>query len=70
MDGRMCLETMDERAKFLRIYANLPDSSRDEIVVVVGSEPYTWKAAKLEVEQNTPLGHGILKIMSTLKILS
>lgn len=60
---------MDEKAKFLQIYANLPDSVRNEIVVVVGSEPYTWKAAELEVEQGTPLGQEILNILLKLKII-
>lgn len=60
---------MDKKTQFLKIYANLPLGIRDEIVVVVDNEPLTWNAAKLEIEQNTPKGKEILKILTSLKIL-
>jgi len=60
---------MDRRIQFLKIYANLPLGMRDEIVVVANNEPLTWNAAKLEIEQNTPKGKEILKILMSLKIL-
>ena len=60
---------MDKITQFLKIYANLPLGMRDEIVVVLGKEPLTWNAAKLEIEQNTPKGNEILKILTNLKIL-
>ena len=53
----------------MKIYANLPLGMRDEIVVVVNNEPLTWNAAKLEIEQNTPKGKEVLKILTSLKIL-
>ena len=60
---------MDNRIKFLKIYANLPLSARSEVVVVVKNEPLTWNSAHLEVEQNTPVGKEILEILTKLKIL-
>ena len=60
---------MDSRTKFLKIYANLPLSEREGIVVVVGEEPLSWNAAHLEVDQNTPTGEKILEILTKLKIL-
>lgn len=60
---------MDKRIQFLKIYANLPLGMRDEIVVVAKNEPLTWNAARLEIEQNTPKGKEILKILTSLKIL-
>ena len=60
---------MDNRIQFLKIYANLPLSTRNEIVVVVNNEPLTWNSAHLEVEQNTPVGKEILEILTKLKIL-
>lgn len=53
----------------MKIYANLPLGMRDEIVVVANNEPLTWNAARLEIEQNTPKGKEILKILTSLKIL-
>jgi hypothetical protein len=66
---RQGIAHMDHKAPFLRVYANLPQASREEIVVVVGNEPYTWKSAKLEVENDTPIGREILEILANLKIL-
>ncbi|OGI64230.1 hypothetical protein A2914_00820 [Candidatus Nomurabacteria bacterium RIFCSPLOWO2_01_FULL_41_21] len=61
---------MDKKALFLKTYANLPQASREEIVAVVGGEPYTWQSAKLEIEHDTSIGKGILELLVNLKILS
>ena len=61
---------MDKKALFLKTYANLPQPSREEIVAVVGGEPYTWQSAKLEIEHDTSIGKGILELLVNLKILS
>jgi hypothetical protein len=61
---------MDRKAQFLKVYANLPQATREEIVAVVKSEPYTWQSAKLEIEQDTPIGQEILNLLVGLKILS
>ena len=60
---------MDKRARFFKIYANLPQTSRDEVVVVVRDEPYTWQSAKLEVEQDTEIGKEIIELLTRLKII-
>ena len=60
---------MDRKTQFLNACANLPQGSRDEIVAVVNGEPYTWKSARLEVEQNTPIGKEIIELLVKLKIL-
>jgi hypothetical protein len=60
---------MDTKTKFLKIYANLPQGSREEIIAVIKNEPYTWQSAKLEVEQDTPIGREILESLVKLKIL-
>jgi hypothetical protein len=62
---------MDKQTQFLKVYANLPLTTREGIVVVLGSEPLTWNAAKIEVEQEpiTPKAKQILDILEGLKIL-
>jgi hypothetical protein len=62
---------MDKRTKFLKIYANLPLTTREGVVVVLGSEPLTWNAAKIEIEQEpiSPKSQQILDILESLKIL-
>ena len=60
---------MDAKAKFIKIYANLPLAARGEIMAVVQKEPFTWQAAKLEIEQDTQLGKDILELLVKLEIL-
>lgn len=57
------------KESFLKAYANLPQGSREEIIAVVRGEPYTWKSAKLEVEQDTPIGQEILDMLAKLGIV-
>lgn len=69
--GTLQLRTlMDSKAQFLKVYANLPQATREETIAVIRGEPYSWKAAKLEVEQDTLIGRDILEFLSNLKILT
>ena len=58
-----------KKVQFLKVYANLPLSAREDIIVVIDGEPMTWKVAKLEIEQDTPKGKEIIEILTKLKIL-
>ncbi|NCO89098.1 hypothetical protein CO083_06085 [Candidatus Roizmanbacteria bacterium CG_4_9_14_0_8_um_filter_34_12] len=60
---------MTKKERFLQTYANLPIASRNEIIVVVDGEPMTWKAAKIEVEVNTPTGMKILDKLESMDLL-
>jgi len=60
---------MDQKAKFYKVYASLPLGLRDEIVVVVDDEPLTWKAARIEVDNDTKKGSEILEKLKKLGIL-
>lgn len=60
---------MDLKAKFLKVYANLPLGVREEVVIVIDGEPLSWKAVQLEVEQNTKKGEEILVNLNKLQIL-
>ena len=51
----------DKKAKFLRIYANVPDNLRTDIIVVVDEKTYTWNSAYFEINNNTELGQKLLK---------
>ncbi len=59
----------DKRAKFLGMFANVPENLRSDIMVVVDSKPYTWNTAYLEVNDNTSLGKNILKALEKMGIL-
>lgn len=59
----------DKKAKFLRIYANVPESLRGDIIIVIDKSPYTWNTAFLEIEDNTELGKKILKALEEVGII-
>ena len=58
-----------ERAKFLAAYAKVPEPLRDEIVVVIDGETYTWTTAYLEIKEKTELGKKILNTLLNMKIV-
>ncbi len=51
----------DKKAKFLRVYANVPDNLREDIIVVIDEKTYTWNSAYFEIKNNTGLGQKLLK---------
>ena len=59
----------DKRAKFLRIYANIPAELREDMLVVVDKKTYSWDISYLEIRDNTPLGQKILKTLENMGIL-
>lgn len=60
----------EEKVKFMKIFANLPERIRQEdIIVVIDKKPYTWNAAYFEVSNNTKVGENILKKLKELKII-
>lgn len=59
----------DKRAKFLKIYANIPDNLREDIITVVNDKTYTWNAAYFEIKDKTKLGERILKELESTSII-
>jgi hypothetical protein len=57
------------KAKFIQKYANLPEGARDEIIAVINKEPYTWRSAKVEIDNNTNIGNKILEFLFESKII-
>ena len=51
----------DKKAKFLRVYATVPDNLRDDIIVIADKKTYTWNTAYFEIKNNTKLGQKLLK---------
>ncbi|HUV47118.1 MAG TPA: hypothetical protein VMW29_03210 [Candidatus Bathyarchaeia archaeon] len=60
--------TLEE--KFFQAYANIPLNIRQEIVVVVGNEPFSWSAAKIEIENKTAKGKEILEKLANMGIIN
>ena len=58
-----------DKEKFLRIYADIPDSLRADIIAVIDEKTYTWNTAYFEIKNNTELGGKILKTLESIGIL-
>lgn len=59
----------NKREKFLRIFANVPEDLRRNIIAVVDGKTYTWNTAFLEIDDKTELGKKILKTLEDTKII-
>ena len=57
------------REKFLKVYANLPEPERDQVIAIVDNKTYSWNAAYIEISNNTELGKKILKSIEAVGIL-
>ena len=60
---------MNKREKFLKIYANVPDGLREDIIVVVDGKTYTWNTAYFEIKNNTNLSKKFLKELENNKTI-
>jgi hypothetical protein len=61
--------TEEKREKFLKIYANIPDSLREDIIVVIDEKTYTWNTAYFEIKNKTELGEKVLKELEIIGII-
>ncbi len=59
----------DKGAKFLRIYSDIPEELRNDIIVVVDEKTYTWNTAYLQINEETSLGKKILKALEDIGII-
>ena len=55
--------------RFLKVYANLPEPEREQVIAIVDNKTYSWNVAFVEVSGNTELGKKILKKIEDLGIL-
>ena len=58
-----------KREKFLKVYANLPMSLRQEIILTIDDKPITWDVAFFEIRNDTPLNKIILDKLENLQII-
>lgn len=57
------------RSRFFKTYANVPLTLRNEIIAVVGDEPFSWAAANIEIKGKTKKGDEILNFLETIGLL-
>ncbi len=56
-------------SRFLKVYSNLPQRLKDQIVIVIDDSPMTWNAVYLELNQETTLGKRILKKLERMGLI-
>lgn len=56
-------------SRFYRIYANIPEKLRAEIIAVIAEKPYTWNSAYLEINNDTELGKRIYDKLIEMEII-
>ena len=54
---------------FIKVYANLPEDVRNEIIAVIDKKPYSWNSAYLEINNDTILGKKVLEKMKKMGLL-
>lgn len=66
----LCYNTVMDKSKFLKVYANLPINLRNDVILVLDSYgPITWNVAFIEIDNDTELGKIILEKLINLKIV-
>jgi len=58
-----------DKARFLKVYSNLPMNLRNDIVLVFEEQPITWNVAYIEIDNETKLGEQIFDKLVNLKII-
>ena len=59
----------DKREKFLKLYADIHEELRRDIVAVIDGKTYSWNIAYIEIKDNTELGKKLLKALEDLGIV-
>ena len=57
------------KREFFKVFARVPDPLRDEIVVIVGDDSYTWRTANAEIEHNTEKANIILELFQKMGVV-
>ena len=62
-----------DKARFLKVYANIPIKLREEIILVIEDDkikkPISWNVAYVEIENDTKLGEKILSKLIKLELI-
>ena len=63
------IEYEDLKSKFLKIFANIPNPLRDEIIVVIGGDTYDWRTAKAEIMNDSEQSIEILRRLKEIEVI-
>ena len=57
------------KEKFLKVFANLPEPEREQVIAIIDNKTYSWNIAFNEISNDTELGKKIIKKLEALEIL-
>lgn len=60
---------MEGDQDFFKVFSNVPVEERDNVIVIIGSDPISWKLAYLEIKNNGKRAGKILKTLKELEII-
>ena len=60
---------MKLKEKFYLAYNKVPLGVRDEPILVINNDSMSWRVARLEIDNETPLSKEILEKLAALKII-
>jgi len=56
----------DKKARFMKVYSDIPMNIRREVIAIINEEPISWNVAFIEIKNETPLGEKILNKLIAL----
>lgn len=57
------------KQRFYAAYNKVPLGIRDEPILVIGDDSISWRIARLEIDNDTPLSKQILEKLAELQII-
>jgi len=57
------------KEKFFKVFANLPEPEREQVIAIIDNKTYSWNIAYNEISNGTELGKKILKKLEALELL-
>ena len=57
------------KARFLKVYANLPLNAREQVILKYNEQPITWNVAYFEVSSDSDNAESILEELSRLEFI-
>jgi len=63
------MEYYMSKDRFFKVYSNLPEDVRREVVIFINEKPYTWDVVFIEISNDTELGHRMLKRLTEMELI-
>jgi hypothetical protein len=55
--------------RFFKVYSNLPEDVRKEVIIVINEKPYSWNAVFTEISVETDLGGAMIEKLAKMELI-